>query len=239
MRPTLAVLDVPNCGVTDTVGLRYARHWPSVGTDSENIMAGKTAPMRNIGRWSIRKMPPRHSDLDCSDRTRSDSVFNRNVAMLPWVSPNGNYLGIRKFRFPRSFTEGMAFLGHHIGGVIRHCSKEQVIRIGASWDVAMVQNVRQVWDGAAIGNPSKSVRLAPLTFEAANSVGVVARCATHPNPAAGFRDALDAIFDVLLNFGKHDGLHKGIRKPVSVLWHGRAAKPFPGVQIVRREAVGV
>lgn len=84
---------------------------------------------------------------------------------------------------------------------------------------------------ANVGSPREPMRSDVFPPKSRLSVAILAK-SYHPNPTTRLGNALDSIFDVLLNFCKHGGLHRGIWGPVSVLWHGRAAKPFPGARSI-------
>lgn len=96
--------------------------------------------------------------------------------------PNPSHLGCRELHIPVEFTVRMAALLHAIGFVGERSAKEQVVRINAVPDVALVADKEAIWDWAVGQLPGDAVNLAILlaVFDGAVTVRIQS---PHPQPA--------------------------------------------------------
>ena len=112
-------------------------------------------------------------------------------------------LGFRQLDHAMSFAFQSLSSTQSVVRVLLRCAEVQMVRVAARWRVACVKHLQAGCTRSAVRFPCKvmGVDMAMIDFRLTVSP---TDARLHPNPASAFRDALDAIFNVLLLLGKHD-----------------------------------
>ncbi len=86
----------------------------------------------------------------------------------------------------RPFASGAPSLANHVTGIVRSCSKPQVVRAYAWPVVAGVENAKGVRDCTEVNNPRRLVRVDLVSGAACDVAVSLPRFRRRPYPARGF-----------------------------------------------------
>jgi hypothetical protein len=133
-------------------------------------------------------VPPSFAAFDVADCGSRDAIVSGNATSGSCIGTNGENVTVCQFsdRVRLSLAVCSAPLGVHVSDVVGNRAKEQMVRIDAKPNVALVTD-KEAWrDGPPVELPRRSMSKDPLLFGYVRSIAPL-RLATHPQKAAAIR----------------------------------------------------
>lgn len=111
----------------------------------------------------------------------ANTIMDSDIGCLPLVASDSNNISGLKFSHPMPFAFGIATLILHVFHIVGACSKKQVFRIAAQWNITAMTNKKTVWYSAVSHFPSHT-RGNILLFIKTNSPSSIPRYTSFPQP---------------------------------------------------------